>query len=73
MKRELPFALVFMFGLFMVLQYFVPMKNQSGYTNFFWIGYILSGFSLWRWEYGPYSGFRLIILKSVKKDGSILM
>lgn len=56
MKRQLPFALVFIFGLFMIFQYFVPHEHSEWVYEFLldWIYIIgilalaLGIWSLWR-------------------------
>lgn len=56
MKRQVPFALVFIFGLFMLFQYFVPHENSEWVYEFLldWIYIIgilalaLGIWSLWR-------------------------
>lgn len=40
MKREIPFALVTIFGLFMVFQYFVPHENSEWLYEFFALDWI---------------------------------
>ena len=66
MKRELPFALVFMFGLFMVLQYFVPHEKSEWVYEFLldWI-YIIGIFAL---ALGIWSLFRVSV-NNIKISG----
>jgi len=68
MKRELPFALVFMFGLFMVLQYFVPHEKSEWVYEFLldWI-YIIGIFAL---ALGIWSLFRVSVNNiKIRKEG----
>lgn len=68
MKRQLPFALVFIFGLFMIFQYFVPHEHSEWVYEFLldWI-YIIGILAL---ALGIWSLFRVSIdkIKSKKEN-----
>ncbi len=61
MKREIPFGLVFIFGIFMVIQYFIPHENSEWVYEFLldWI-YIIGIFAL---ALGIWSLFRVSVDK----------
>ncbi len=61
MKRQLPFVLVFIFGVFMVFQYFAPHEKSERIYEFFldWI-YIIGTFAL---ALGIWSLFRVSVDK----------
>jgi hypothetical protein len=68
MKRQLPFALVFLFGVFMIFQYFVPHENSEWVYEFLldWI-YIIGIFAL---ALGIWSLFKVSVEKiKAKKEG----
>lgn len=68
MKRQLPFALVFMFGLFMILQYFVPHEKSEWIYEFLldWI-YIIGIFAL---ALGIWSLFKVSVNRiKTRKEG----
>lgn len=68
MKREIPFALVFLFGAFMVFQYFVPHESSEWVYEFLldWI-YIIGIFAL---ALGIWSLFRVSVDKiKARKEG----
>ena len=68
MKRQIPFALVFMFGLFMIVQYFVPHEKSEWVYEFLldWI-YIIGTFAL---ALGLWSLFRVSVSRiQSKKEG----
>jgi hypothetical protein len=68
MKREIPFALVFLFGVFMLFQYFVPHEKSEWVYEFLldWI-YIIGIFAL---ALGIWSLFRVSVDKiKTRKEG----
>lgn len=68
MKRQLPFVLVFLFGIFMIFQYFVPHETSEWVYEFLldWI-YIIGIFAL---ALGIWSLFRVSVAKiQLKKEG----
>jgi hypothetical protein len=69
MKRQLPFVMVFLFGIFMVFQYFVPHEKSEWVYEFLldWI-YIIGIFAL---ALGIWSLFRVSVERIKKKrEGS---
>ncbi len=69
MKRQIPFALVFLFGIFMVFQYFVPHEHSEWIYEFLldWI-YIIGIFAL---ALGIWSLFRVSVERiKHRKHGS---
>jgi len=69
MKRQIPFALVGIFGLFMVFQYFVPHESSEWVYEFLldWI-VIIGIFAL---ALGIWSLFRVSVDKiSKRKEGA---